>query len=233
MKNLNDYLEKFSRLSLRERLLVLLVSAVVLYFLFDTLLLTPQNKRIQQLQQAAQAHRSEYDIANAKLIVVEADKSKSADQLKRQRDELTTLQQQIASAERYYSVSDQNKTGLSELLRKLLAANLNVSLADLKTQAPVIFFSTGQQAAKPKSASTSKTQLVQELPVHTAVIYRTNLDLSLEGSYPDLLSYLKTLEQRATPLFWTSAVLEVKAYPQVALKLNITTLGAEASSPLN
>ena len=59
MKFLNETLAKFAQLSMRERLLVLLVAALVLYFAFDAALLTPQAKRTKQLQQAAQAHRVE------------------------------------------------------------------------------------------------------------------------------------------------------------------------------
>lgn len=236
MKFINESLEKFSRLSMRERLLVLLVSVVVLYFVFDTLLFTPQQKRIQQLQQSAQAHKTEFDIVNAKLVVMEADKVKGADQLQRQREEIAALQQQIAAAERFYSAGDQSKAGLTVLLPKLLASNLNVSLVDLKTQAPAVFFSSAQQTKQAKPGPTTKSNALQpspSTPVNQSTIYRSAVDVSLEGSFPDLLSYLKTLEQRSAPLFWTGAVLEVKTYPQVALKLNITTLGVEAGSPLN
>ena len=122
------------------------------------------------------------------------------------------------------------------LLPKLLASNLNVSLVDLKTQAPAVFFSSAQQTKQAKPGPTTKSNALQpspSTPVNQSTIYRSAVDVSLEGSFPDLLSYLKTLEQRSAPLFWTGAVLEVKTYPQVALKLNITTLGVEAGSPLN
>ena len=221
MKFINNYLEKFGKFSLRERLLMLLVSVVVLYFAFDAVLLAPQQKRIKELNQASQAHRQQKDALVVQLAVLEADKAKGTVLLQRQRDEIATLQQQIATAERFYGRGGQRSSGLAVMLRELLSANPNVSLGGLKTQPASVFIAPTEAPANGAAA-----------PVRTAV-YRSGVEVSLKGSFPDLVAYLKALEQRSDSLFWSSAQLEVVAYPQAVLKLDIATLGVEPNAPLN
>lgn len=228
MKFLNDNLAKFAQLSLRERLLVLLVAALVLYFAFDAALLTPQAKRTKLLQQSAQAHRVEKDALTAKLVALQADQAKGAAALQRQRDELAALQQQIAAAERFYSPGAQQGAGLAALLRELLATNPNVSLLGLKTQPASVFFSPADQ---PKDKQAGKADAATAEIKN--VIYRSGVDVSLKGTYPDLQAYLATLERRSGQLFWPGVQLDASSYPQATLKLSIATLGADASPPLN
>lgn len=221
MKFINNYLEKFGKFSLRERLLMLLVSVVVLYFAFDAVLLAPQQKRIKELNQTSQAHRQQKDALVVQLAVLEADKAKGTVLLQRQRDEIATLQQQIATAERFYGRGGQRSSGLAVMLRELLSANPNVSLGGLKTQPASVFIAPTEAPANGAAA-----------PARTAV-YRSGVEVSLKGSFPDLVAYLKALEQRSDSLFWSSAQLEVVAYPQAVLKLDIATLGVEPNAPLN
>jgi MSHA biogenesis protein MshJ len=233
MKFINDYLEKFGKLSLRERLLVLLVAIVVLYFAFDTALLAPQQKRIKQLNLSSQAHRQEKDALVVQLSVLEADKAKGAVLLQRQRDEIAALQQQIGSAERFYGQGGQHRSGMAVMLRELLSANPNVSLGGLKTQAASIFIAVTEPpksntAAQPQGSNTSPAS-----PQTKTAVYRSGVEVSLKGSFPDLLAYLKALEQRSGSLFWSTAQLDVAAYPQAVLKLDIVTLGIEPNVPLN
>lgn len=233
MKFINIYLEKFGKLSLRERLLMLLVAVVVLYFAFDTALLAPQQKRIKALNQASQTHRQQKEALVAQLAVLEADKAKGAVLLQQQRDEIAALQQQIATAERFYGLGGQRSSGLAVMLRELLANNPNVSLGGLKTRAASVFIAPTEPPANNTASQAPGGTAGQADPAVRTAVYRSGVEVSLKGSFPDLVAYLKALEQRSDSLFWSSAQLDVAAYPQAVLKLDIATLGVEPNAPLN
>lgn len=224
MKYIHDYLEKYGKLSLRERLLVLAAVAAALYFMFDALLLAPQQQRIKQLNQSAQAHQQEKGVLVAQLVAMEGVKSKAVDLAQSQRNEMAALQKQIAAAEVFYGQSDQRSSSLGVLLHELLATNPRVSLTGLKTQPSSVFFAPTVAAAGNKAA--------QAGPELKDIVYRSGVEVSLKGSFPALLTYLQALERRSDRLFWSNAHLDVSVYPDVVLRLDIATLGNDASVSL-
>ncbi len=226
MKSFNDYFEKYGKLALRERLLLLVAVAAALYFVFDALLLAPQQKRIKQLNESAQMHRQEKDALVAQLAVLEANRSKAVDLVQSQRNEMAALQKQIAAAEFFYSQpGEQRSSGLGTLLHELLASNPRVALAGLKTQPTSVFFAPAAPAAGNKAA--------QPGPESKNTVYRSGIEVSLKGSFAALLTYLQALERRSDRTFWANARLDVAAYPEAVLRLDIATLGSEVSAPLN
>ncbi|MEI8031170.1 MAG: hypothetical protein WCH35_15435 [Comamonadaceae bacterium] len=225
MKSIIDYLEKYGKLSLRERLLVLFAVLVALYFVLDAALLTPQLQRIKKLNQSVQLRLQERDTLTAQLVLIEGEKSKAIDLAQGQRDELDALQKQIAAADVFYRQPGQQGSGLGALLRGLLASNPRVTLAGLKTQPASVFFAPGVAVmgeVAAKNVAPSKD-----------TVYRAGVEVSLKGSFSALLAYLQTLEQRSDRLFWSAARLDVASYPEAVLKLEISTLGSDASAPLN
>jgi MSHA biogenesis protein MshJ len=60
-------------------------------------------------------------------------------------------------------------------------------------------------------------------------IYRHGVELSVEGSYADLLSYLQALEALPQQLLWGSLELKVEQYPHVVLTLRLYTLSLESA----
>ena len=91
-----------------------------------------------------------------------------------------------------------------------------------------MFFSPADQAKdKPAGKANAATAEIKN------TVYRSGIDVSLKGTYPDLQAYLSTLERRSGQLFWPGVQLDASSYPQATLKLSIATLGADANPPLN
>ena len=59
------------------------------------------------------------------------------------------------------------------------------------------------------------------------VIYRHGLELTVAGSYLDLLAYLRALEALPTQLYWGALSIDASKYPQVLMKLTVYTLSLE------
>ena len=61
-------------------------------------------------------------------------------------------------------------------------------------------------------------------PAGGGQIYRHGVEITVSGSYLDLLAYLKDLEKLPSQLYWGRLELSALAYPQVTLKLSVYTL---------
>lgn len=61
----------------------------------------------------------------------------------------------------------------------------------------------------------------------TGALYRHEIELSVEGSYADLLVYLKAIEQSPQRVIWAGMKFEVTQHPDVKLTLRLATLSPD------
>jgi MSHA biogenesis protein MshJ len=64
-------------------------------------------------------------------------------------------------------------------------------------------------------------------PVGEQLLYKHGVEITVRGSYADLLQYLNTLEHLPTQMFWGVARLNVVEYPSAELKLTLYTLSLD------
>jgi MSHA biogenesis protein MshJ len=64
-------------------------------------------------------------------------------------------------------------------------------------------------------------------PQEPELLYRHGVELTVRGSYLDLVDYMNTLESLPTQLFWGRAQLEVEQYPTVRLTLTLYTMSLD------
>jgi MSHA biogenesis protein MshJ len=62
-----------------------------------------------------------------------------------------------------------------------------------------------------------------------AGVYRHGVEVTLKGSYFDLVQYLADLEKLPSPLLWGRVELQVEQYPEVKLTLVVHTLSTQRS----
>jgi len=59
------------------------------------------------------------------------------------------------------------------------------------------------------------------------LLYRHGVEIVLQGSYPDMVTYMDALESMPTQLFWGKARLDAGAYPNSRLTLTLYTLSLD------
>ena len=64
-------------------------------------------------------------------------------------------------------------------------------------------------------------------PPASPTIYRHAMEITLEGTYLEMLDYLKALEATPGKLFWERLTLTVQDYPKATLSLTIFTLSLD------
>jgi len=209
---------RFDVLAMRERVLVLGAVVVGTAFLFDTFAIRPLEVRMKRLVQQVAESRQNIKTAVATLNSQEA--VADLDTVKRSyRD---ALRKQLAEI-------DQNMLGLqrglvppekmAKLLEEMLARSGGLQLVSLRTLPVQRIDSQNGAAAKPgdKPAKTAPKDSER-------TIYQHGVEVTLQGSYPDLLEYLAQLEKLSWQMFWGRISVDTEQYPRLRVTLIVQTL---------
>lgn len=202
MPAIADLLEKYDRLTPRERVLIVLAMTAICFFLLDALLLTPQQGQRKQIEMTLQLQQSELGTLRKALAQQGTQESGTAQAGKAQPAEMAALRQEIDAFERLIAASGTGQGHIGTAAQQLLQDHPGVTLIRLKTL-----------PTSPFSAAESGYPALQRL----------GLELGLRGSYPALMAYLQDLERRAGPVYWAEAKLESR-YPEAVLDLVINLL---------
>ena len=206
---------RIDALSLRERVMVFAAVLAGVVWLAYQLVLGPLFERqqalgekITQQQNSIAAIESEID-ARARGSTVDPDAAN------RQRlEELAAETDKLGADLRAMQQSLVLPQQVVPLLERMLRANGRLRLVSLQTL-PV----TGMAGSEP--ASTGAGKPAQEL------VYRHGVELTLEGSYGDMVDYLAALQSLPVRVIWGKAKLDASAYPASRLTLTLYTLSLD------
>jgi MSHA biogenesis protein MshJ len=210
---------RFGALAMRERALVLVATVVGTAFVYDTLATRPLEVRIKRL--VLQVAESRQNVKITEMALRSQDTVVDPSAVKRSyRD---ALRKQLAEI-------DQNMQGLqrglvppekmAKLLEEMLTRGGGLQLLSLRTL-PVQRFETpgaapaakpGEKGAKPASKEPERA------------VYQHSVEITLQGSYPDLLEYLTQLEKLSSQMFWGRISMETEQYPRLRVTLTVQTL---------
>jgi MSHA biogenesis protein MshJ len=127
---------------------------------------------------------------------------------------------------------------IAPLLEAILRANGRLKLVSLKTL-PVTTLTDGSTpkpapgAPAPANGTPATAPAAPAAPVPPPVgkspdlLYRHGVELTVRGSYLDMVDYMKALESLPTQLFWGKAQLDAEEYPNVRLTLTLYTLSLD------
>jgi MSHA biogenesis protein MshJ len=119
---------------------------------------------------------------------------------------LRALEQRVAEADRRLASKKQGlaaASGLPALVKELLGKGRGVKLEALR--------------------------VLPGTQVEGSQLYRHGIELTLGGSYFDLMQYLAELEKLPAKLLWGTGELRAEQYPDVKLTLQIYTLNPQRS----
>ena len=214
----NKLVQRFTALSLRERLLVgvsLLVAITVIWFM---LLIDP----MLNASKSAQAELSTVKKTGASL-----QQQLQALKLKQQDDPLRELKDRIAQLNQHIVQVD---TQLNEKLHGLIAPKQMAKVLEsvLQQHRELKLVKLQSLPAKPLVTETKPvtetrpaTEASQE---KRAQVYRHGLQLEFEGSYLATLAYLKALQTLPWEFYWDEVRLQVDKYPQAKVTIVVHTL---------
>ena len=211
----------------RERIMAFGAAVVVLVFLANTLVLSPLARKADALRSTLQQQAITVDGVAADIAGKARAYGNDPNEALRKRlgelraetartsDELRTMQKGLVPPER-----------IAPLLETILRANGRLKLVSLRTL-PVTMLADGSSPA-PAPANGAPAAATPPPSVKPAdLLYRHGVELTVRGSYLDMVDYMHALETLPTQLFWGKAQLDAEEYPNVRLTLTLYTLSLD------
>ena len=211
-------------MSQRERIMSFAAGAALLVFAVHMLVIGPLLRKQELLR--SQVIQQQNNIAGIneqitqKLLEAEADPDAPArarlaavrDESGRLGESLRTMQKGLVAPER-----------VAPLLESILRANGRLKMVSVRTLPVEPLSSIGAK----KSADAAAPVAAQEKTARRDLLFRHGVEVTMRGSYLDMVDYMTALESLPTQLFWGKAQLDVEDYPGVRLTLTLYTLSLD------
>ncbi len=202
------YADRIDNATLRERAMLFGAAALVLVFIFNSILIGPLRAREKVLSGEVTRQEAELRTVQAELQRLVRTRDADPDALNRRRAaelraELAALESNLVLEQRRFTTPQR----MREVLEEMLERNKRLRLVDLK-MLPASDLAASQGPAARR-------------------VYRHGVELTLSGSYLELYAYLSALERLSTQLYWGKVEMQVSGYPVATLKLTVYTLSFE------
>ena len=218
---------KIDAMSLRERAIIFTIAVLILVLLINATLLDPQYAKQSKLSQ--QIKEQQAQIADIQHQIQQRVKAQANDpdydvrmrmQALRQRaqqmnDALGDVQKGLVPPDR-----------MAALLESVLKKNDKLLLLSLKTL-PVKRLNDAVDTDEKPAPDASTIPLADEESDAVKGVFRHTVELKVQGSYMDMMAYMKSLEDMPWQIFWGNAELTVDVYPKATLTLTLFTLSLD------
>jgi MSHA biogenesis protein MshJ len=211
---LRDLMDRFDQLSLRERVIVLIATLLLIALVWDSTFMAPLDREHKSRMQQIEALRAEVSGLDQSVEALVA--QGAADPKQSSHATADTLREQIKDIERRLAGVTSGLIApkeMSHVLEQVLARASRMQLHGLRTLPPQGVVAPGSDAAGAAASS--------------AQIYKHGVELELSGSYLDTLYFLQALEALPWRFFWDRIEYTVEEYPRGRVKLRLYTLGLE------
>ena len=219
---LQRYADSIDAMALRERAMFFGAVALVLMTLLQVFLLNPVLARRNQLSAQIAQQEDETKTIQAQIDALVRPAVQDPNDLNRER--LKSLRQQLAQFDRQFEEQQKQFVApdkMVAMLENMIGKNGKLQLISLRNL-PGAGVSPGDGAQTGTAGGSGQAGGARE-------IFRHTVELSVKGSYFDLLDYLAALERMPQRVLWDGIELSVAQYPQSVLKLTIYTLSPEKS----
>lgn len=208
---------KIDFLSLRERVFIFAALGFVLIALINTTLLDPllaKQKKISAEISQNQEKSKELQAKAESLLDAKKHDENSPLRLK-----IEQLKQQLAVQDGDLEKRRERLVApnqMAHLLEQVLSKNAHLQLVSLKTLPVSLLLDNNNAAASAVSAASSNND--------RPLMYKHGVEVTIRGSYLELLQYVQTLEKLPTKMYWADASLTVDKYPDAIFTLTLYTL---------
>ncbi len=212
---------RYNGLSLRERAMVGVAALALSGFLVFSLALGPKLDAQETL--ARQLAQQEQDAAALRTQLQEiSDQARNPDAALAAR--LADVRRQVGQIDDKFRAIEHKLVPpdkVAAVLQAMLERRHGLRLVTLRTLPPTGLIEADAVAASPKAKVSA-----DEAPAAGAGIYKHAVEITVQGSYRELLAYLAELERAPQQLFWSRASLRAD-YPSSTLTLVVFTLSTE------
>ena len=232
---------KLDTLTLRERAMVFVAVTAAILFLIYTLAVEPMLAR--QTLLLAQIKQQQNQIAGIDMEITAKAQGFNLDPDAQERARLLAARAEIDRISAGLLAVQKGLVApekIAPLLENLLGGHGKLRLMAMKTlpvtgmsetfaataAAPVPGVTPAAPAGQPALAG-QPAQAAAAAPKPRELLYRHGVEIVLQGSYLDMVSYMAALEALPVQLFWGKASLDAQQYPNSRLTLTLYTLSLD------
>ena len=210
--------QRFDALGRRERLLVITAAAAACVMAADALWITPAFKAWSAV------HKREAALPGV-LAKTAAEAQRNAEaalaQERQLQAELAQLRHRLQDGEAAMHEIEANLVGpdrMLALLEQMLDGHGQLRVREMKSLPRTDL--VAEAASKVPGPAGSA-------PAERPALYRHGIELTLEGSFADIVRYLEALENMPQRLLWGAMQLKVEQHPKALLTLRVYTLSLD------
>lgn len=221
----------FDRRPRRERLLLIGAAIAVVSMLANTLWVAPALNDWSAAKTRRDAALAVVQRLNGETRQRSADARSAEQQL---RSEVLQVRKRIGEGDaalRAFGATLVSAPEMVPMLGRLLAQVGGLRLRSMQSLGRIEVAAAASTAPTAASAATSATAVKSpsaapgSTPV--AALYRHGVELTIEGSYADVVAYLLAVEAMPQHILWGSLQLKVEQYPKVVATLRLYTLSQD------
>jgi MSHA biogenesis protein MshJ len=219
---------RYLKLSRRERALVVAATLVVGAGLSELLFVDPTLRQRSLLLHQIAAQEVERDGLRKSLSAGREDQNAIL------RSQLVALNAQLRANDNEFRALQSGLVQpqhMGELLKSLLAEHRSLQLLGLRTL-PVSSFTDVSTGAATKTAPTTAAAAPASAAAASndeAWLYRHAVEIRVQGSYADMLAYLRELENLPRHVHWGDLEIDARSYPANVMTVTIFTVSLEKS----
>src|SRR5947207_4080669 len=218
-----SWIARIDDMSLRER--AMLFGSVVLVVVVTSYVTLIDRALVSQKRLTERATRDQSQLKSVREQLQLIVKEKENQPQGRHPDELAIaeLERKIKETEKTLAARQRAFVAPEEppvLLRQMLGRSRQIKLESLRLLPSTPLPTPGSAASTPGRPAGSQG---------SSEVFRHGVEVSLRGSYFDLVQYLTELESLPAPLLWGRVELQVEQYPEVRLTLVVRTLSTQRS----
>ena len=219
MKNrITAWAERFEAFSLRERGLIAVGIIVVMFLLWNMLLINPQE--LEQKRIVAEMHNINQQTETVTTKIKEmtaALQGGEAEHVRARVNELNSLLANLKQQQKDLTVEFIRPQQMAKVLRDMLQAEDGLVLTRLE--------SLGAQPLFPPAEKDEETANEQKSTrLQKPEIYKHGMRIVFEGDYFKTLRYLQALEALPWRLYWDNVEYQVTKYPKASVAITVHTL---------
>ena len=242
----------FDGRSLRERLLITAACTAAAFMVADALWLTPTLQQWNKLQAQRKTASTQGAQQQQALQVATVQRVTQQRQLQ---TEIDAARLRVRDAEAWMRVFESTLVGperMLPLLEQMLTRYGQVRVREFKSLGPIDVLAAGARGAPVAAAAATTTTtttttgtgnatgaaasppLARSVAAAAATrpagapttLYRHGVELTLEGSFGDLMNYVAGLEELPQRVLWGALSFRVEQHPRAVLKLQLFTLSS-------
>lgn len=233
MEQIRNLMGRIDALSIRECGIIFAGIVLVLFTVWDSLLMQPQLVQQKKLLSELQIKRAEQSVLNVRFQSQLKEQQSDPDKANREKlAELKTRLEQIETEVRQSTSHLISPRDMARILETILNKSGGLRLTEIKGlgASPLLAAETdADETGKPVAGQKQDTASAEQKKEGSGLdnAYKHGLFIKLEGNYMSTLQYLKTLESLPWGFFWEKLEYEVTDYPTATISITLYTLSLE------